>query len=137
MIPDCECWLWGGHINAWHGYGEYVPTRGTRWRAHRLSFFLHHGPLKEGLVVMHSCDNRWCVNPAHLSQGTLLDNGRDCVAKGRHAGQRQTRCRRGHEFTPENIYQAPAWRGRGSSRACRACRKQHRLERMARQATAR
>ena len=35
-------------------------------------------------VVMHLCNNRSCVNPAHLKGGTQRQNVRQCVAEGRH-----------------------------------------------------
>lgn len=34
-------------------------------------------------VVMHSCDNRKCINPGHLSIGTQKDNMQDRSKKGR------------------------------------------------------
>lgn len=72
--PDA-CWIWTGHTMT-AGYGE-MTYRGRNIGAHRFSFLLHSGELEAGRCVLHTCDNRRCVNPSHLYQGTYLDNWRD------------------------------------------------------------
>lgn len=57
---------------------------GKRVRASRLVFTEKHGPIPEGLNVLHTCDNTLCINPDHLFLGTLSDNTQDMIAKGRH-----------------------------------------------------
>ncbi|QDH48968.1 hypothetical protein vBEcoD226_2 [Escherichia phage vB_Eco_D226] len=65
------------------GYGR-IRVDGVHWMAHRYALSVHlKRPLKEGCVVMHSCDNPACVNPAHLSEGTQKENIEDCRTKGR------------------------------------------------------
>ena len=83
------CWVWTGGRDP-DGYGIFSETlppgsaRPTRsFRAHRYAWALTHGSAPDGKVLMHSCDNPRCVNPAHLSIGTTLDNNRDAFAKGR------------------------------------------------------
>lgn len=77
------CWLWTGSCGI-KGYGQFYLNRTMRL-AHRVSYTLNIAPIPAGLFVCHSCDQRLCVNPAHLWVGTNLDNMRDCCAKGRIA----------------------------------------------------
>lgn len=79
------CWEWTGY-RAPAGYGQL--GRGPRNEglalAHRLSWEFHYGPIPDGLLVCHRCDNPPCVRPDHLFLGTFVDNAQDMVSKGRH-----------------------------------------------------
>lgn len=77
-----ECWEWTAGLNQ-AGYGQFSMWPDRPERAHRFSWVLHNGPIPDDLCVLHACDNRKCVNPAHLFLGTRGDNIRDCFAKGR------------------------------------------------------
>jgi hypothetical protein len=76
-----DCWVWQGMIDK-HGYGSVTYQYRVK-RVHRLAWELTHGPIPDGLSVLHTCDNRVCYNPDHLWLGTQKDNMRDMVAKGR------------------------------------------------------
>lgn len=73
---------WTGTIAA-NGYGV-LTVDGARLYAHRVAHETETRPLEPGELVRHSCDNPPCVNPAHLSRGTPLDNTRDKMERGRH-----------------------------------------------------
>lgn len=83
VLRTAGCWLWTGAAKGRNGYG-HMNVAGAYVSAHRLSYELHIGPIADGLHIMHTCDNRRCVNPAHLVAGTQQDNNADMVAKGRH-----------------------------------------------------
>jgi hypothetical protein len=88
-----ECWLWLGWKNN-KGYGMIRSgRRGADVFAHRVSYELAHGPIPTGEtrmsnIIMHTCDNPSCVNPAHLRMGAPIDNTRDMIAKGREVWTR-------------------------------------------------
>lgn len=82
---DNGCWKWKGALDV-DGYGWFnikVAGKNLHTRPHRVAMMLAGFTLTESDVVMHSCDNPSCVNPAHLSIGTQRDNIVDCISKGR------------------------------------------------------
>jgi len=94
------------------GYG-CLGFNNKSYQAHRLAWELTNGPIPEGFVVCHRCDNPPCINPAHLFLGTQRENIIDMYAKGRGNGKWKF-CARGHPLSGDNL--TPGDRGR-----CRAC----------------
>lgn len=76
------CWPWLGYAGD-RGYGVYAYAKGSKKRSHRIAYELATGPIPDGMIVCHSCDNPRCCNPAHLWLGTDADNNADRQAKGR------------------------------------------------------
>lgn len=100
------CWLWTGSTISGYGYlhsGDKLVRKPLR--AHRASWAIHHGPIPDGLWVLHHCDTPLCVRPDHLFLGDRRANMLDAARKGRICTvgkSRLTHCKRGHEFTKEN-----------------------------------
>lgn len=84
-----ECWPWKGGTG-YRGYGR-IKIRGHMYLPHRIAYAISEGAFDiggfgHGKVIMHSCDNPACCNPAHLKIGTMRENSLDMVAKGRDTG---------------------------------------------------
>ncbi len=75
------CWEWQGCLYD-GGYGLF-RLDGRNQRATRVAWLILHGPIPEGIKVLHTCDNPPCVRPDHLFLGTDADNARDKMLKGR------------------------------------------------------
>jgi len=78
---DHECWPWIGTTDG-YGYGRVVFMT-SYLKAHRVSYELRYGPIADGMVVRHKCDNPNCVNPFHLEEGTQKQNMQDASMRGR------------------------------------------------------
>ena len=86
---ETGCWIWQGVFSP-DGYGRLVVTaNGVRkqHRTHRLSYENWKGPIPDGLMVLHDCDNPKCINPDHLRVGTHEDNMLDKVKRNRCRNQ--------------------------------------------------
>lgn len=96
--PITNCWVWQGARNH-TGYGVVWSGKGNTY-THRASWMQHNGPIPEGLLVLHKCDNTSCLNPEHLFLGTYADNTADAMAKDRHVyGTRHGRSK----FTEDDV----------------------------------
>jgi len=76
-----ECWNWKAGKDK-IGYGRFF-LNGKQQYAHRVSYFLSKGPIPNGMVVMHQCNNPSCTNPSHLKVGLQLENIRYREKSGR------------------------------------------------------
>lgn len=85
-----ECWVWLGSFDK-DMYGQFDLFKDgiiSKTKAHIYSWELYNerkAPKNIGSVICHSCDHPWCVNPDHLSLGSIQDNINDKVNKGRQA----------------------------------------------------
>lgn len=104
-----ECWNWTGSHDS-KGRARFL-YKGRNCAAARVMWIERNGSIPRGLCVCHRCDNPLCVRPDHLFLGTVSENNRDCVVKGRHYQARKTHCPRNHAYY---------YRSNGK-RQCREC----------------
>ena len=84
--PEGDCLIWQG--TRWGQYGR-VRWHGRDMGAHRAVLQVVLGRELSGQeLACHRCDNPPCVNPEHLFVGSVSDNARDMVAKGRNYSEK-------------------------------------------------
>lgn len=110
-----ECWIWTAGKNP-RGYGNFMLRRLCPLLAHRFCYTVTHGPIPDGMWVLHRCDNPSCCNPSHLFLGTPQDNSDDMVAKGRgrggiHLGERNANAK----LTAEQVQEIRQLRAAGAT----------------------
>lgn len=94
------------------GYPKLTVNGKTLTVAKYLLGFIH--PIQ--YYVLHTCDNRKCININHLYDGTPKENMRDMSVRGR--SMKRTHCIHGHELIPQNVYKC-----KENKRHCIICRK--------------
>lgn len=82
---ESGCLEWARKAHDKDGYG-LVTFESHQWRAHRLAWTIANGPIPEGMLVCHHCDNPPCCELTHLFLGDESANRQDAIAKGRFGG---------------------------------------------------
>jgi hypothetical protein len=83
-----DCRVWTSRTDK-DGYGVLTigsrtdNTRKVGYRASKAAYEAYNGEVPEGMLVRHTCDNRPCINHDHLIAGTVADNSKDMLERGR------------------------------------------------------
>lgn len=91
-ITTDGCWILDGAAPDEDGYCK-VRYQGKYWSVHRFFFTHFKGPIPDGHDVDHSCWNRPCCNPDHLSSLPEMEN------RARQRSALKTNCVNGHPLT--------------------------------------
>ncbi len=99
-LTETGCWEWTGSRSP-KGYG-LLQKGHTERRVHRVAWELAHGPIPDGLHVLHLCHNPPCCRPTHLTVGTPRLNAE-------HSRERR------RKLSPEQIQEARSRHEAGES----------------------
>ncbi len=105
-----DCWVWTAALLK-TGYGCLRINRKTT-RAHRVAYELSVGPIPDGALLRHTCDNPRCVKPAHLLLGDKRLNTQDAIERGQHkCGERDSKAK----LTNQNVIEIREALARGET----------------------
>ena len=115
VVREGECLTFEGHIGN-NGYAK-ITWNGKDRNLHRLVCEATHGAPtgSRSCPATHSCGNKRCINPEHLSWGTPRSNFLDTVRHGRAAKCRLTE-------TQVRLARALFAKGYSASKLARAAR---------------
>jgi hypothetical protein len=100
-LTGCHEWQGSRHPQG-YGLAKRVICEPVEPRAHRRAWIIANGPIPDGMLVLHDCDNPCCVNVDHLSLGTDADNSDDMYSRRRNvnlSGAEHARSK----FSPEDV----------------------------------
>lgn len=78
-----ECWEWTGSFSS--GGRPQFWFQGFNDIAYRVVYLLEVGPIPDGKVISHICNNPKCCNPNHLKAVFPFENSAYMVACNREA----------------------------------------------------
>ncbi len=105
-VPS-TCWEWQRSKSS-TGYG-HARFNGRIRHAHIISWTLTYG-IEPTKWILHSCDNRICVNPAHLREGSAAENTQDMIDR-----DRRKHCVLGPKLKTDDVVKIRVRRASGES----------------------
>ena len=107
--PMSGCWLWAAYCKKTPSPTYMQPWftyKGKAQSGARVAWTLFKGQIHEESHVLHTCDNCYCVNPAHLYLGDHSINMQDMIHRDRGANSYT-------KISKEQIMQAKKLRSQG------------------------
>jgi hypothetical protein len=83
------------------GYGQF-RLGSRRVYAHRIIYEHHHGPIPAGHLIHHICENRLCVENAHLAMVTPKEH-LGLIHRSGEYNRIKTHCPQGHPYSGYNL----------------------------------